>query len=96
MITCKRTNQTMHKSFVTCPNDVFTIKGSKYCISDSITIEVSNKSRDELFSINLPNKIESWQLLLQLDNMGGRSVFNQHGSDNPEPFKESAPYKARF
>lgn len=91
-----RTAKTMQESFITKPGDIFTVKGSKNCISSSITVEVANKGNNELFNITLSNTLPAWQMLLKLDNMGGRSVFNQHGDDAPIPFKESMSYKHRF
>jgi len=91
-----RTTESMKREFITCPDDVFTIKGHKNCISGSIVVALHNAGRQEHFYITLPNKLDAWKLLLKLDNMGGRSVFNQMGDDDPEPFKDSMPYKARF
>jgi len=91
-----RSQETMKNQFITAPGDVFTIKSHKNCISDSLTILVTNKNTEESFYLSAPNRIEAWKLLLQLDNMGGRSVFLQFGDDEPIPYKQSDAYKYRF
>ena len=91
-----RTTESMKTNFITCPGDVFVIKGHSRCITDSITVAITNTDRDEHFYINLRNILAAWKMLKQLDDMGGRSVFDQLDDNDPIPYKDSTPYKARF
>jgi len=92
----KRTAESLKENLLTCPGDVFTIKGNSNCISDSLTVLIENKDRDESFYNSWPNRLPVWKLLKQLNDMGGRKVFRQIDDNVPEPFEDSLPYKARF
>ena len=92
----KRTAKSIKQNLITCPGDVFTIKGNSNCISDSLTILIENKDREESFLKSWPNRLPVWKLLKQLNKMGGRTVLNQMDDNKPEPFEKSLPYKARF
>ncbi len=92
----KRTAESIKQNLITCPGDVFTIKGSSNCISDSLTVLIENKDRGESFINSWPNRLPVWKLLKQLNEMGGRIVLNQIDNNKPEPFKDSLPYKVRF
>lgn len=91
-----RTAESIKKNLLTCPGDVFTIKGRSNCISDTLIVLIENHNRGESFLNCWPNKLPVWKLLKQLNEMGGRTVLNQIDDNEPEPFETSLPYKARF
>lgn len=91
-----RTAESFKQNLITCPGDVFTIKGTSNCISDSLTILIENKDRGESFLNSWPNRLEVWKILKRLNEMGGRKVLNQMDDNEPEPFEDSLPYKVRF
>ncbi len=92
----KRNQESMRKNFISCPGDKYTIKGSSNCISNSITVMVSNSGREEKFFITMRNNLDAWKMLKKLDDMGGRTVLDQIDNNAPIPFKDSMPYKHRF
>ena len=92
----KRTRETMVQNFISCPNDVYTIKSVSNLISSSLTFYVSNKGRNENFAITADNKLSVWELLRDLDNMGGRSVMYQIDKQTPIAYKDSIPFQHRF
>lgn len=91
-----RTQETMRENFISCPGDVYIIKMHRNLISNCLVFYVTNEERKEKFPITATNKLGVWELLRDLDNMGGRSVMVQIDNDNPINFKDSMPYKARF
>ena len=88
--------------FVTCPGDVFTIQMTPNCISNSISVRVTNEGTMNEAAIKtdeylgLPNNLGIWTWLKKLNDMGGRSVMVQRGEETPINFEDSAPYKCRF
>lgn len=90
----ERTAQTMRQNFISKPNDQYIVPVFRNCLSSGMSFRVLNTNED--FSISCDNKLEVWELLRKLDDMGGRSVFVQYDNEQPIPYKESAPYKHRF
>ncbi len=90
------------KGFVTCPGDVFTVKATPGMLSNSIHIHVTNAGTmndaaietDEY--VGLPNNLDAWKMLKQLNEIGGRLVRHQTGDADPVPYEESGPYMYRF
>ncbi len=88
--------------FVSVPGDVYTIKSTKGMICNSITVHVANTGdvnaaaieTDEYFT--LPNNLDAWKFLKQINEMGGRIVFHQRGDEPPVEYKRSGPYRCRF
>lgn len=81
--------------FNTSPHDVFTIKSSSGVLCDTITIHVSNEVLKEEFWMSWPNRLESWEALKQLAEVG-RKVLHQTDDRDPIPYVDSIPYMYRF
>lgn len=84
-------------NYITNPNDVITILHSTGIISSSIDIKFSNESTGEKAGYgSLINKKETWNILKEFNEIGGRKVLYQIDNNEPIPFEDSAPYKHRF
>ena len=94
--TTTRTEKSIKENFVTCPNDRFIIPINSNVLSSGMAFIVENEQRGENIRVNCENKLGVWELLRDLDNMGGRDVFVQVDGGELTPFKKSLPYKARF
>ena len=81
-------------NFVTSPGDIFIVKHTSNLISNSIVVELKNGN--ENFYFGLPNKIEAWNFLKELNEIGGRKVLYQIDDNEPFDFADSMPYKYRF
>lgn len=100
----ERTQEMIHEelrngSFVSYPGDVFIVKHSSGMISNSLSIEAHNDHPVhgyKTFWFGLPNELNAWKFLKQINEMGGRKVLYQIDENEPFPFEQSVAYRYRF
>jgi len=92
----KRDQGTMSKRFTTKPQDVYTIKTSSSCMTNTIWVKVTNELTGESFDLTFSNELNAWETLKKVSELHARKVMVQCDDETPIPYNESAPYIHRF
>jgi hypothetical protein len=88
--------------FTSVPGDVYTIERTRGMLSSNVSIHVTNDGTmnaeailtDEYF--NLPNNLDAWKFLKQINEIAGRVVFEKIGDEPAVKYEKSGPYRYRF